>query len=281
MAAGYDKFFKQARSAAANTSPVNSHLSKSKINNNASKITAKKGASVIINKKEKKSKFPWKLTIVSLIGFLSTLGGVTYLDEIESFLSRVEISANSKASASESISAGTSQDGKTNENQVAKPEGEVQEETTKSDKKEAEVRSAASIKKSFTDEEINQFTKLNARKIELDKREAELSKLEAELQLQKTELDKKISKLEEMRTHISSVLEEKVKADEGKIENLVQMYSSMKPNNAASVLSTLDEDLAVEILGRMKKKTAAEIMNLIKPDKAQILSEKYAGYKRK
>jgi flagellar motility protein MotE (MotC chaperone) len=30
----------------------------------------------------------------------------------------------------------------------------------------------------------------------------------------------------------------------------------------------------------MKKKNAADIMNLLKPEKAQTISEKYAGYKR-
>ena len=69
-------------------------------------------------------------------------------------------------------------------------------------------------------------------------------------------------------------------ADDKKVETLVQVYSNMKPQQAAKVFETMDEDLAVEIMGRMKKKNAAEIMNLIKPEKAQIFSEKYAGYKR-
>jgi flagellar motility protein MotE (MotC chaperone) len=59
------------------------------------------------------------------------------------------------------------------------------------------------------------------------------------------------------------------------------MYSNMKAPQAAKVFETMDEDLAVEILGRMKKKNAADIMNLLKPEKAQILSEMFAGYKRR
>ncbi len=55
----------------------------------------------------------------------------------------------------------------------------------------------------------------------------------------------------------------------------------MKPQQAAKVFESMDEDLAIEILGRMKKKPAAEILNLVKSEKAQVLSEKYAGYKRK
>jgi flagellar motility protein MotE (MotC chaperone) len=53
----------------------------------------------------------------------------------------------------------------------------------------------------------------------------------------------------------------------------------MKPQQAAKVFETLDEDLVIEILGRMKKKNAADILNLVKPEKAQILAERYAGYR--
>ena len=55
----------------------------------------------------------------------------------------------------------------------------------------------------------------------------------------------------------------------------------MKPQSAAKVFEEIDEDLAVEVLGKMKKKQMAEILNLLKPDKAQRLSERFAGYKAK
>jgi flagellar motility protein MotE (MotC chaperone) len=54
----------------------------------------------------------------------------------------------------------------------------------------------------------------------------------------------------------------------------------MKPPQAAKIFETIDEDLAVQILGRMKKKSAADILNLMKPEKAQMFTENFAGYKR-
>ncbi|WP_221932208.1 MotE family protein [Ectopseudomonas mendocina] len=95
------------------------------------------------------------------------------------------------------------------------------------------------------------------------------------------ELEKRLKELEEMRSKISGILEDRVKADDEKVDTLVQMYTNMKPPQAAKVFETMDEDLAIEILGRMKKKNAADIMNLLKPEKAQILSEMFAGYKRR
>lgn len=119
------------------------------------------------------------------------------------------------------------------------------------------------------------------RKKALDQKEDELKAWEAEIQTQKTELDSKIAEIQKIRNDISSQLEERVKADQSKIDTLVQVYSQMKAAQAAKVFESLDEDLAVEVLTKMKKKNAADILNLLKADKAQALSEKFAGYRRK
>ena len=62
---------------------------------------------------------------------------------------------------------------------------------------------------------------------------------------------------------------------------LVDLYSNLQPKQAADVIGSINEDLAIEVLAKMKKKSAAEIMNLLPPEKARTLSEKYTGYRRK
>ena len=119
------------------------------------------------------------------------------------------------------------------------------------------------------------------RKKALDQKEEELKTWEAEIQNQKSDLDVKIEEIKSIRKEISAQLEERVKTDQAKVETLVQVYSQMKASQAAKVFENLDEDLAVDILTKMKKKNAAEILNLLKADRAQVLSEKYAGYARK
>jgi flagellar motility protein MotE (MotC chaperone) len=123
--------------------------------------------------------------------------------------------------------------------------------------------------------------KLVDRKQELDAREAELSKMEEEIRQQREVLDQRIKELESIRAQIGEVLKEKVEMDSSRVEKLVEFYSNMKPQQAAKIMETLDEDLAVETLGRMKKKNAADIMNLLEAKKAQSISEKFAGYRRK
>jgi flagellar motility protein MotE (MotC chaperone) len=128
-------------------------------------------------------------------------------------------------------------------------------------------------------DEADYLFKLADRKKQLDIREEELNKYAAEISKQKEEIEAKLKKLEETRQKISTALEDRIKTDDAKVETLVQMYSNMKSQQAAKVFETLDEDLVIEILSRMKKKVAADILNLIKPEKAQILAERYAGYR--
>ncbi len=128
-------------------------------------------------------------------------------------------------------------------------------------------------------DEADYLFKLSDRKKQLDAREEELNKYAAEISKQKEEIESKLKKLEETRTKISTALEDKIKADDSKVDTLVQMYTNMKPQQAAKVFENLDEDLVIEILSRMKKKSAADILNLVKAEKAQVLTERYAGYR--
>jgi flagellar motility protein MotE (MotC chaperone) len=134
--------------------------------------------------------------------------------------------------------------------------------------------------RNWTPEELSFFNKLNERKKELDLREAELTKLDEELQKQKEELDEKIKQLEAMRSQISQTLKSRVATDQQKVDKLVDFYSNMKPQQAAKVIETLNEDLSVEVLDKMKKKNAAEILNAMDAKKARRLSELLAGYQR-
>jgi flagellar motility protein MotE (MotC chaperone) len=211
------------------------------------------------------------------VGLGVTVWALQDIERIESWFSKFEVRAMGIATAADSEKStqkdesksanATKADGGKGENSAA-PEGQ--------DKKQG-----AAKKDSWTPEQLSFFNKLEEKKIQLDQRESELTKLEEELQQQKIVLEKRLGELDQLRTKISSRLDEKVKVDQEKVDKLVEFYSNMKPQNAAKVIEEIDEDLAIEILGKMKKKNAADIMNLLKPEKAQKLSEKYAGYNKK
>lgn len=207
-----------------------------------------------------KAPFPWRALVV--LAITAGLGGyyLTSPDQVHDWLDKLEVSAVGEARAQA-------------ESSKAKAEKAAASTPAANPDKGPETNAQSS-------EDISHFEKLKQRKEELDMREKELVELEEELQKQKVELDKRIQQLEEMRGQIAQVLKERVEVDQEKVNKLVELYSNMKPKQAADVIGTINEDLAVEVLAKMKKKSAAEIMNLLPPEKARVLSEKYTGYRR-
>lgn len=277
MKSGYQQFFKQAKQvakqSAASGSPVRPQAPSSpktqlqfRIKPNSQEMAVQLRERLKKkNTKKPAKKIPWKFVGVSVVGVVVAFFGLNHSSDVDKYLKKVEFSLMGVASAEEKA--------------PAKDMAQVKEEKAgevKSDKKdEANVS-----KKEYSDEEINHFAKMNERKRELDAREEELNRMETELAAQKVDLEKRMNELDSTRRQISSILDDKVKADDKKVDALVQVYTNMKPQQAAKIFETMDEDLAIEILGRMKRKPAAEVLNLLKAEKAQTLSEKYAGYKK-
>lgn len=274
MKNGYDQFFKNARRAAndGEVQKPSRQFTKSNVHFELSDEDIEKQIKLRMGMKakpkRKRKSIPWKMMGVTFLGLMITAWGVQNHEEVERYVKRIEISFLGLAFAEDAPAKPAAEKSAA----PAKPEGT---EVAKAEIPEVDT------KKPLTDAEIDHLSKLNDRKKELDEREEELNRMEQELVAQKEALDKRLQDLEGVRRGISSVLEEKVKGDDKKIDTLVQMYSDMKPPAAAKVFETMDEDLAVDILGRMKKKNAADIMSLLKSEKAQSITEKFAGYKRK
>ena len=249
---GYDQFFKEAKKNAQVQSP-------------AKTISAVK---LRENMQMKKSKKPSrKFPVVQFIVFL-LCGAVLFLaienfDKIESTLQKVEIGlgvANAEtvpasATAAPSDAAPVVAEGA------------------------APAVAASGTIRAEVEDDSDYIYKLTERKRVLDQREEELNKKAAEIEAQKLVIEKKLTELEEYRVKISTMLQDRIKADDSKVETLVQVYTNMKPGQAAKIFETMDEDLVIDILSRMKKKSAAEILNLIKTEKAQAFAEKFAGYR--
>ena len=243
MKTGYDQHFKKIKQT-VKPPAVGVKLQKNKVQQKEKKPA------------EKKSSFP----VMPLFSFILIAGsGLLFLenfDSIETYFKKIEIGM-ATAQAEEVKPAVTPE--------PAQP-------VVNADSKVMPVE-AKKI------DDADYMFKLADRKKQLDQRETELNKLAEQIEKQKAEVTEKLTKLEETRVKISAALEEKIKADDGKVDTLVQMYTNMKPTQAAKVFETLDEDLVIEILGRMKKKNAADILNLIKPEKAQVFAERYTGYR--
>ena len=245
MNKGYDQYFKQVKK--------NSNTSSQQPLQRPS--TFKKKSNQPKATKEKRS-FPMIQFIIFLFCGCGLFLTIENYDQLEAALDKVEISLGT-AYAADSV-------------KIEQPTAVTAPMLAVSDTVKP---IAASI------DENDYLFQLNERKKVLDVREEDLNKKSAEIDKQKIELEQKLKELEESRQKISTLLQDRIKADSSKVDTLVQVYSNMKPQQAAKIFETMDEDLVIEILSRMKKKSAADILNLVKTDKAQVLAEKYTGYR--
>jgi flagellar motility protein MotE (MotC chaperone) len=280
MKNGYDQFFKEAQKAKGLIGDKPSKSGKTPkhaVQKTPEDRLRNAVAARVKEKKRIRARDRQSFPIFSAIVATAVLGAGTVAllrpELAEKWMGRIEIGAFGKAEAAAGAGPGPEKSAAPAKAQTAKTA-----ETATSAK--PAVAQEEKMGKGWSDEEMSFFKKLNDRKKEQDLREAELNKMEEELQRQKVELDEKIKRLEAMRGEISQTLKARVASDQEKVDKLVQMYSSMKPQQASKIIESLNEDLAVEVLDKMKKKSAAEIMNAMDSKKAQRLSELLTGYQR-
>ena len=253
MSQGYEKFFKAAKVV--------------KARNAGSVAPPKQRASrPPVKASRPKTPFPWGAFVMSLILFGSMALIASRPEILDQLAAKVEIRW-----------LGSVQAANTGQNRSA-PESGARQNPPQGPAIQSEVGPQVDLE--YNLEDINHFSRLAERKRELDERERQLNRLEEELHRQKGEIDGRLRQLEEMRTQIAEVLKDRVETDRERVDRLVEVYSNMRPQQAAQIIASLNDDLAVEILGSMKRQNAAEILNVLDPEKAQSLTEKFAGYKR-
>jgi flagellar motility protein MotE (MotC chaperone) len=275
MSKGYNDFFKAARegkkSNQAPLPPKKSRQAAAELGEQRLRDQFNIKTKVKPPSQKRKILPPAKATAALSIIFMIAGLGYSQPQVVEGFLSKVEILPITTATAADEVPA--------DQAKQSQPESKEGENVARAgDKSGAPTCIDA---KEMSEEDLSHFKRLSDRKLELDQREQELNALEEELHKQRAEVETRIQKLEGIRGDISSVLKDRVEVDQERVKTLVEFYSNMKPKQAADIFANLNEDLAVEVLTKMKKKNAAEIMNLLPPEKARTLSEKFTGYKRR
>lgn len=114
----------------------------------------------------------------------------------------------------------------------------------------------------------------------LDKRFEEISEKEERLKEKEENLDKKEKEIvarEEALLKKEETLEERIKEyenEEKRWQKLAIYYSSMSPNDAASILQNLDDQTIIAIFMRMKDTAVAVCLMKMDPKRAAELSRK-------
>ncbi len=120
----------------------------------------------------------------------------------------------------------------------------------------------------------DQWEMLRQRQEQLTLREQELKELEVKV-------EEKIKKLQALEASIQAEVDSYRQLSDERIRHLVKIYSSMKPNAAASLMNQLDLDVAVEVFLNMKGDIAGGILSYMDTQKAAAITKRLANYRNK
>lgn len=114
---------------------------------------------------------------------------------------------------------------------------------------------------------------------EMKKREEALGKREEQLKLLNEEIDQRLVEIKKAQSKIEKLVVLREDLVEKSIKHLVKVYSSMRPEEAGSLIEKLDRDITIQILSKMKGKVAGKILARVEPSLAAKLSEEIAKRK--
>ena len=123
-------------------------------------------------------------------------------------------------------------------------------------------------------EEATLLQDLKRRQATLEKEEKALQVKKEDLKALQAELDQKMTQLTQLREELNKLLAKKKAQDETKLLHLVKLYEAMRSEEAAAVLTTMNDQIAVDLLTHMNSKKAGKILALIPTQRANELSEK-------
>ncbi len=120
--------------------------------------------------------------------------------------------------------------------------------------------------------EIEVLNQLSDRRAQLDKRAKELDTREALMKVTEQRVDQKIKELETLRGQLQSMVAQASGAQAAQLDNLVKIYETMKPDEAAKIFETLDMPVLLGVIEKMKPARTAPIMAKMAPEKAKELT---------
>ena len=85
-------------------------------------------------------------------------------------------------------------------------------------------------------------------------------------------MDQKIKEMESLRQQLQSMVNQVSEAQQAQFDNLVKMYETMKPDDAARIFDTLEMPTLLGVVMRMKPKSTAPILAKMSADKAKELT---------
>ena len=120
--------------------------------------------------------------------------------------------------------------------------------------------------------EIEVLQQLSQRRAQLDKRAGDLDQQQVVLEAAEKRIDGKIAELQTLQKSIQASVDKENAADDARTQSLVKIYETMKPADAAQILSQLDMPILLQMLSHMKEAKTAPILAAMDPTKAEAIT---------
>ena len=116
------------------------------------------------------------------------------------------------------------------------------------------------------------FERLGERREELQQRTREMEAREKLLQEQERRLEERLGQVKTVEETQKSVATARAAGDPSALKNLVIMYESMKPKEAARVFDRLPLEVLLSVVTQMNSRKMSEVLANMTPDNAEKLT---------
>ncbi len=120
---------------------------------------------------------------------------------------------------------------------------------------------------------------LDSRRAELERRSGHLDDRAQELKEQERELTIKLAELRQIAHKLRDERTKKGVERNAQLEQLANVYVSMRPEEAARLLQQLDNMIALDLIKKMPEKRIGQLLSLMEPERALMMTRMLTGGK--
>ncbi|MGE4065006.1 MAG: MotE family protein [Rhodospirillaceae bacterium] len=132
----------------------------------------------------------------------------------------------------------------------------------------------------LTKSEIDTLQRLAERREVIERRERETAAREGLLKAAEARIDGKIAQLQDLEKNIQGLLKQYDAQKQQEIDQLVTIYSAMKPKDAARIFDTLEMPTLVGVVQKMREAKVAPILAAMDSRRAVALTEELTARKQ-
>jgi flagellar motility protein MotE (MotC chaperone) len=121
--------------------------------------------------------------------------------------------------------------------------------------------------------ELQMLQNLQNRRGQIDQREKDLDTQVQLMTAAEVKLDAKLKAMNDLKAQIEVLMGQADQKTQGEVDRLVTVYTKMKPDAAAAVMSQLEDKVRVPVAAGMKPAVLAAILNKMNPADAKKLTE--------